>query len=102
MPDELPLPSPKPLHVTVERTAGLPWFVVILDSGESEELEPDETRAWFKVRGANMDVVEGALDYCWNFWRVEVTINNPKTPPRSTLLTAPHVSDRPPPLVGLG
>ena len=51
----------------------------------SEELDPEDARSWFKMRGANMEAVEKALDYCWNFYNATIVIKNPKTPPRSTL-----------------
>lgn len=41
----------------------------------SEELEPDETRAWFKARGiTNVEALEKALDECWNFYQTVIVI----------------------------
>ena len=74
-----------PLTVHVTREYGLEWFELKLDDGTSEELDPDETRAWFKARGANMDVVEKALDYVWNFGRSTIVIRSPIAPKRSLL-----------------
>ena len=70
----------EPLHVLITREPFLEWFVLTLDDGSSYELDPEETRAWFKERGANMDVVEKALDDCWNFYKAEFVIQNPKKP----------------------
>ncbi len=52
------------------------WFTLTLPNGFSEELEPDETRAWFKARGANLDKMEPILDSVWNFGEETVTIDN--------------------------
>jgi hypothetical protein len=63
--------------------------------GSTEELEPDELREWFKERGANMDVVEKAMDHVWNFYGfrnpVRVKITSPKRPKAFSSKIAPHV-----------
>ena len=73
--------KPLPLLVRVTREMPLEWFKLeLVDNGYTEELEPDECRDWFKKRGANMDSVERALDYAWNFGSykpVIVSIANP-------------------------
>ena len=79
------------LHVLITREPFIDYFVITLDNGHTEELEPEECRAWFKERGANMDVVEKSLDHVWNFYRVEVNINNPKEPPMSNIPHAPRL-----------
>lgn len=84
-----PTPNVKPkdfdpsaaLHVVITREPYLEWFTIKLPNGYTEELDPDETRKWFKKRGANMEVLEKALDRCWNFYSAEVWIQNPQTPP---------------------
>lgn len=81
----------KPLTVALEREAWTDWFVLKCSSGVTEQLEPDEARAWFKERGANMDSVEKALDYCWNFYKATVVINNPRDPMIHAPRTQPHV-----------
>lgn len=80
----------QPLVVLVEREYWIPWFKITLPNGQSEELDPDETVAWFKVRGADMPIVEKALDHCWNFRRCVIEIENPKEPP----VLEPHVQPR--------
>ena len=81
----------KPLKVFLEREAWTDWFVLKTANGLSEQLEPEETRDWFKERGANMDAVEKALDYCWNFYKAEVVINNPRDPMINAARVTPHV-----------
>lgn len=67
------------------------FFTLHHDNGQSEELDPEEARAWFKVRGANMSEMEKVMDQCWNFGRAEVEIENPKIPPSTKLPYAPDI-----------
>lgn len=87
----MPLEPPKPLHVLVLRTPFSDFFVLQMDDGQSEEFEPEDCRAWFKDRGANMDKVEAALDHCWNFQRAEILIHNPKEPSTPKLPHSPNI-----------
>lgn len=80
-----------PLHVVVTREYGMEYLTLWLDDGTSEEFEVEECKQWFKDRGANMDKIDKALDHCWNFYRVELNIHNPKEPPKSKLAHAPKV-----------
>lgn len=73
-------PSSEALHVRVTREPFLEWFTIHLGKDQTEELEPDECRDWFRVRGANMDALERALDRCWNFYEVDIWIQHPKEP----------------------
>jgi hypothetical protein len=87
-------PAPKldtVLHVLVTREPFIDYFTITLDNGHTEELDPEECRQWFKERGGNMDIIEKALDHCWNFYRVEVNIQNPKEPPMPKLAHAPKL-----------
>ena len=81
----------KRLHVIIQREPFGDYFHLTLDNGETEELEPEETRAWFKVRGANMDKIEKVLDHVWNFYYAEVNLTNAKEPPRPELPHAPKL-----------
>ena len=87
--DLAPIPGvvqkPAPLRVVITREMFDDWATITLDDGTTENLEPDELRLWFRIRGANMEVVEKALDYCWNFRKSIVVIGNPKYPPKSRL-----------------
>lgn len=67
------------------------FFTLHLDNGQTEELDPEEIRVWFKVRGADMDKLEKVFDHVWNFGRAEVEIENPKTPPSTKLPYAPDI-----------
>ena len=89
--DTIQNPELPPLHVTITREPFSDYFVLILDSGDSEELEVEDTRDWFRQRGANMDAIEKALDQTWNFYRSEVIISKPKNPPEMNHPYAPQV-----------
>ncbi len=79
------------VHIIILRPQFIEYFTIVLDNHYSEELEPDECRAWFKERGANMDAIEKALDHAWNFARVEVYIKNYREPLVNRLAHAPRI-----------
>ena len=59
-----------------------PWsdFYVLAYDGKTEELEFEETRAWFKAHGADMIKLEPALDEVQNFQQTIVNIADFKEP----------------------
>ena len=79
------------LNVRLLREPFLDFFTVQLDGGYSEELEPDEAREWFRLRGANMNMVEKAMDHCWNFYEAEIWIKEPKTPKAPNASILPNI-----------
>jgi len=83
--------APSPIVVKLTRKPFMSWITITLKDGATEDLEPDDVRAWFKTRGARMDIVEKAMDHVWNFYVAEVTINSPKEPPRSLSKVVPRV-----------
>lgn len=85
------LPVLPGLHVLLTREPWSDFFTLTLDNGHTEELEVEDTRLWFKQRGANMDKIEKALDQTWNFQRCEVIIDNPKDPSLPALPYAPRL-----------
>lgn len=90
-PEKLPPPAVEPMHVVILREPFIEYFTIVLDNGHSEELEVEDCRQWFKDRGADMDKIEKALDHCWNFYRSEVLIHNPKEPPAPKLPHSPKL-----------
>ena len=76
------LHKPAPLKVRITKEPFMDWIELHLEDGGHEELAPEEARTWFKERGANMETVEKALDYCWNFYKAVVVINAPVQPKR--------------------
>lgn len=84
-------PPTKTLHVKITRPMWGEFFTLTLDNDYTEELEPEEVRLWFKVRGANTDIIEKTLDHVWNFGSAEVNIANPKEPPVTRLPYSPDI-----------
>lgn len=78
-----PMPKGVPkgaLHVVIMHEIFTELFVLLLDNGHTEELDPEDTREWFRIRGANMDAADKALDHAWNFKKAEFYIGTPKDP----------------------
>jgi hypothetical protein len=73
------VPVVEPLHVRVTREAFSDFYHLYVDD-IIEELEIEELRKWFDVRGANMYEIEKALDYVWNFREAHITIRQPVRP----------------------
>lgn len=89
---QTPVTSPNALIVKIRREPFSPTFLLSLSNGNSEEVDcGPESYEWFKRRGADMKVVEKALDYAYNFYRAEVVINSPKSPVVSHERVKPRV-----------
>jgi hypothetical protein len=82
---------PPSLHVLITREPFSDFFTITLDNGHSEELEVEDTRLWFKQRGADMDKMEKVLDHVWNFYRAEAVVDNPKEPSVAKLAYSPRL-----------
>lgn len=76
---------PAKMAVKIDREPGMDFLVLTLEDGTTEELDVDDTREWFRLRGANMDKIDKALDYVWNFYHATVNINMPKAIPFNPL-----------------
>jgi len=84
--------SNSPLHVIVTREQFSIFYLIETPvNGYSEELEVEEVREWFRLRGAKEDMVEKALDQAWNFGRSEVLIKNPREPMVPKLPYSPDI-----------
>lgn len=80
------------LHVIIQREMWSEFFTITTTAnGHTEELEPEELRAWFKIRGADMDKMEKVFDHVWNFQYAEVVVENPKEPPSNRLPHSPNI-----------
>jgi hypothetical protein len=84
-------PPREPLTIHIHREMWGEFFTLTLPNGHTLEVDVEDVRPWFKVRGANMDVIEKVLDHAWNFQNAEVTIENPKEPPVTRLPYAPDI-----------
>ena len=69
----------------------MPFFALETPDGSTEESEPDTTREWFRIRGADMFILEEALDDCWNFGSSEFTITNFRSVPVKDPRMAPKL-----------
>lgn len=64
-----------PIHIRVTREPFGQTFTFLLDNGYTEELEPDEARAWLKEHGVTDTLaIERALDDAWNFYETDIKI----------------------------
>lgn len=77
--------------VTVTREPYMDFFTLTLPNGASEELEVEDTRAWFRERNADMDKIETMLDHVWNFYYGEVMIHNYVEPEIARLPHSPDI-----------
>lgn len=90
MPDDTPIAV---LEVKIDRVPFEDYFMLSVGS-MTEELDPEETRDWFRQRvptPKHMDEVEKILDYVWNFYHANITIKNPRTPQNSTSRLTPQL-----------
>lgn len=83
---DAPIPAPsgtslQPMRVRITREPFGDYFTLHLDNRpNAEELDPEETRKWFKEHGADMEKLETVLDECWNFYEAVCTISSYKEP----------------------
>lgn len=81
MPAELKTLIGQEVRVKVTREPFGDYFMLHLENGHTEELEPDATRKWFKEHGiTDMEGLEKSLDECWNFYETVIWIDNFKVP----------------------
>lgn len=68
-----------PIKIRITRQPYDDYFVLHFSrrgKDQSEELEPDDARKWFKDHGVkNSEAVERALDDAWNFYESIVNIS---------------------------
>lgn len=81
----------QPTLVKIAREPFGDYFTLTLPNGHTEELEPDDARAWFKEHGAEMDAVEKALDRTWNFYSANFIIENYSEPVMKKSKYAPNL-----------
>ena len=88
----------KSLTFLVTRPAFSDYFTIHLvdpmtgkPNGQTEELDIDETLEWFRVRGADMLVLEKALDHVWNFYKGAFEISSYKEPPVKNAAIRPRI-----------
>jgi len=94
-PTTVPLKS---LTFVVTRTPFSDFFMIHLvdpytgrPNGQTEELDVDETHNWFRQRGADMTLLEKALDHVWNFYKGAFEISKYKEPPIKNAAIRPRI-----------
>lgn len=85
----------KSLTVLVKREPFIDFFTLHIPKADgsvhTEELDPDETVEWFRERGADMILVEKALDHVWNFYKGAIEIERYREPPVKEPLLQPKI-----------
>ena len=80
-----------PLQVSIHRPMWSDYYTITLPNAYTEEMEIDELREWFRIRGANMDKMDKVFDHVYNFQNATVVIENPKEPKRVRLDHEPDI-----------
>lgn len=80
-----------PATILVTREPFSDYYVLTLENGQTEELEVEEAKTWFREHGARMDAVDKAMDHCWNFYSVQITIADFRIPKSQTHAHAPKL-----------
>jgi hypothetical protein len=90
--------SAKSLTFIVTRVAFSDFFTIHLvdpvtgrPNGQTEELDVDDTVEWFRVRGADMILLDKALDHVWNFYKGAFEITSYKEPPIKNATIRPKI-----------
>lgn len=71
---------PNTLRVFLVREPFDDFYQIVLDGGQSEELEEPETRDWLAAHGADEELIHKAITQAWNFYSAAILIKNPKFP----------------------
>jgi hypothetical protein len=77
----LSVQSLPPLVLKLSREPGLDLLKIEFPDGNSDEIEFTEAPEWFRLRHAtpmNLDVVEKAIDECWNWYEATLVIKHPR------------------------
>ena len=83
---------PNSLRIFIVREPFDEWYTLIMDNGQTEELEDLETRAFLVARGADEDNLKQTMDQAWNFYRAICMISNPKQVVETLSPIAPRIT----------
>lgn len=83
---------PNTLLVGLVREPFDDFYIVILQNGQSEELDDEGVRNWLSARGADEDLIQKGITQAWNFYSAAILIMSPKTPPQSSDPLSPNIS----------
>lgn len=83
---------PNTLRVFIVREPFDDFYTMVLDNGQTEEMDEEGTRIWLAERGADDDLVDAAITQAWNFKSALVTIKNPIIPKQQFRPEAPQLT----------
>ncbi len=66
------------LTIELTREPFTDWVTLTLPDGQSFDMDWEEIKMWMKLRNADMDIVDKALDDVYNFYSSTVIIKNPR------------------------
>lgn len=75
-----PNTEPNTMRVFIVREPFDDFYNLVLDNGQTEELDEDATRLWLAERGADEELVNKVITQAWNFKSAICIIKNPVTP----------------------
>lgn len=87
-----PCTDPNVLRVFLAREPFDDFYLIVLDNGQTEELDDPETRAWLKARGADEDLINASITQAWNFKSAMLHIKNPIAPKQEFRPEAPRLT----------
>lgn len=87
-----PNTEPNTLRVFIVREPFDDFYNLVMDSGQTEELDEEAARIWLSERGADEDLVNSAITQAWNFKSAICLIRNPIIPKQSYRPEAPKLT----------
>lgn len=87
-----PCADPNVLRVFIVRAPFDDFYDLVLDNGQTEELEDAEARQWLQERGADEDLINKAITQAWNFKSALIHIRNPIMPRQPVRPESPRLN----------
>lgn len=88
----LPCTDPNVLRVFLVREPFDDFYTIVLDNGQTEELDDTETRQWLADHGADEDLINKGVTQAWNFKSALLHIKNPIQPKQVFRPEAPKLN----------
>lgn len=87
-----PCTDPNVLRVFLIREPFDEFYLLVLDNGQTEELDEHETRAWLAEHGAEEELINKGVTQAWNFKSALIHIKNPVQPRQQFRPEAPKLN----------
>jgi hypothetical protein len=84
--------EPNSIRVFIVREPFDDFYTLVLDNGQTEELDDEGTRAWLAERGASEDLINKSVTQAWNFKSAILLIRNPTSPKQQFRPEAPKLN----------